>query len=223
MRTNMNHQNTKQNNLKRNLSLILLVFLIISQSISVSAAVLYVPKDIYKKDTYTIQTAYKKVPKNIRNALKNQNWKIEIANYSLDTEGGPLHKGYIRAGYCDHKNKLIKVLYQCERSITDTSFFLYHEIGHFVNHNTKPMDVIYTKRFKDCYKKEKYKLLCAKRGYEESGIALYINEPSEYFAESFAMYMMHKKALKRYCPRTYKMMQYTVKHYPENYPGVLSE
>lgn len=127
-----------------------------------------------------INTMTKKVPKQVKKALKKMRFKVIIDS----------SKGNIYAGSFDSTTRQI-VLKRKKKG------YLLHEMGHFVALLSGNCDV--TQEFKTIYKKEAAR-------YTGSNKVYVIKSSQEYFAESFRDYCTRKNTLKKQRPETYAYM-----------------
>ncbi|WP_294364134.1 hypothetical protein [uncultured Clostridium sp.] len=140
--------------------------------------------------------------------FQNTGYSIEIVTDSISNYGYE-GKDDVR-GVCDFDNKRIIVQY----TIMDDygSFFektIYHEMAHAIEHEKGKLSL--SSGFSNCYD-EALNLLSAKElRYTDDYYTYYLNDPIEYFAESFAIYKQTPDIVKEYAPLTYDFFESNMK------------
>ena len=142
-------------------------------------------------EKYRIIQIIRLIPPKIAQSLIDKEYIIRIKH------GKNMCRG--TAGqYCKLK-RIISLEYYFTPSV------LYHEIGHFVDMDNKYYGRYFsdTQIFTEVYVKEKHTMSEFMNPYSE--IYKYCTESiQEYFAQSFAHYIMEPEKLKRVAPYTYK-------------------
>lgn len=144
-----------------------------------------------------VDKSLEKIPERLLSVLEILNWKILISNTrNLEAECGATSKIY---GYTHFEKKEI-VVYATEKGITES---LPHEMAHFLDlliniSNTPQWDKVYKEE------KEKFELM--------KFIFTSINYKTECFADAFLAYIIVNSDLKRYSPKTYKIIENIFKY-----------
>jgi hypothetical protein len=132
------------------------------------------------------------IPTKIAQSLIDKEYTIRINNHKNMNRG--------TGGFYNKVNKLI-----CLRAYFE-SYVLYHEIGHFVDMENKYVSAFSdTQLFLEIYAQEKRSL----DKFIKYGVPLYrhcIETTHEYFAQSFAHYILYGEQLKEYAPYTHKFI-----------------
>lgn len=173
-------------------------------------------KNISNKTIKYISNTYKSIPKSIRNDVKKKGWKIKVSKDDLDKiYNYSREPGTTTVGMCDYTNKLIIVKRRTYDTLYNTSIYLLHEVGHFVNyHSGAYSSPTYRSKFQNIYNEEKAKFNRLQDRLNLMTTAHNTSNTSEYFAQTFAVYMKEPNKLKKSCPKTYKYIRKIVKNYP---------
>lgn len=172
-------------------------------------------KDVSLKSQKVIEREFKKVPKKVRRDIRKRGWKIYVGKYNLDRiyKTDKTDTETVTAGMCDYTNKKL-VIRKCRYFDShETAGFLLHEVGHYINSHVGTGLYSGSRKGLECYTKEKRKF-----DKLQTNLALATSEhnsenPSEYFAQSYMVYLFYPKELKKHCPYTYKMHRTIYKKY----------
>lgn len=182
-----------------------------------------VPEKI--EEVKEVKEEQKEEPKNAKNELtpeqrltavrldmfplfQDTGYTIEIVHDSISNYG---YDGKDDArGICDFDNKSIIVQY----TIIDdyNNIFeqtIYHEIAHAIDHEKGKLSL--SEEFSQCYTEASNLLLAKELNYEGNHLDYYLNDPIEYYAESFALYKMKNDIVKKYAPLTYAFFENNMK------------
>lgn len=173
-------------------------------------------KNISNTTIKYISNTYADIPKPIRNDIKKKGWKIRVGKENLDElYGYPKEQGTVIVGMCDYTNKLLLVKRRTYDTKYNTSIYLLHEVGHFVNyHSGAYSSSVYRQNFQNIYTEEKTKFDRLQNRLRLMTTEHNTSSTSEYFAQTFAVYMKEPNKLKKSCPKTYKYIRKIVKNYP---------
>lgn len=142
-----------------------------------------------------IQAMVDKLPDYIVYAIQTNDYHIHASNDGEDYGGSFGGIGICSGDYIGIKKSLLN------QQLGKTT--VYHEIGHaYDNCVSKTYSAEHKNEFEKIYEKEKNKI----RILEGSSYSHTRSSASEYFAESFAIYMLDAKLLKKYVPETYKYL-----------------
>ena len=149
----------------------------------------------------SVSEKYDMEPDSVKALFVNEGWSLnvvpgnKIAGYY---NGSFSDEDYILSGVTDSGKKDIYVSDREDYGINAVN----HEMGHFLDLSSNRMysDM---KKFKDIYKEEK-----------DNGVhSEYIkSSPTEYFAESYCMYIEKPDVLQKMYPKTYAYMDGIVSH-----------
>lgn len=136
--------------------------------------------------------------------FQNTGYTIEIINDSISNHG---YEGKDDAsGICDYDNKRILVQYTFADDYFDVfEKTIYHEMAHAIDYENGKLSL--SENFQQCYS-EALDLLSSKElTYEGDNLNYYLNDPIEYFAESYALYKMKTDIIKESAPLTYEFFE----------------
>lgn len=135
-------------------------------------------------------------------------YTIEIVHDSISNYGYEGKDG--ARGTCDFNNKRIIVQYTIIDDYGDHfEKTIYHEMAHAIEHEKGKLSL--SEEFSKCYN-EALALLSAKElNYTEDYYSYYLNDPIEYFAESYALYKMKNEIVKENAPLTYAFFENNMK------------
>lgn len=134
-----------------------------------------------------------KIPEELREGFKNNEWKVVITEYSI----GDLFEEY--AGAVAVTVPELKTIYIENRQKTFRTC-LVHEFGHYLD--SEMGGISQTEEFEKLYEDEKDSLYEVEN-YNDNGKS----SVEEFFAETYEQYVLYPELLKNTCKETYKFFE----------------
>lgn len=149
--------------------------------------------DFFTEDQirHKINEILSKMPDKLLNVADSLGWKIIATNNrNLEVECGALSEVY---GYTNFEKKEF-VIYTTIKGIEES---LPHELAHFLDmligvSNSREWGSVYNEE-KELYERLRYRFTA-------------VNQKEECFSDAVMLYVLDNNCLKRYCPKTYKVI-----------------